>query len=145
MASPGAVLDCLFLDAATQLGLGDAPHGGLPGRRRADAAGGGDRTPRRQTDPRLHLVDRARDAIAHARHGVALRCGRAVGRGVAAHNGPPALRPSASRRAGRPAAAVPALQLLPGRAALRCDAGFGAGYYCARSLTTLATSMRLIR
>ena len=75
LASPGDVRDRLFLDAAPQLGLGDAPQGGLPRRGRADAAGVGHRTPGHQADPHLHLVDRVRDASAGACHRLAVHRG----------------------------------------------------------------------
>ena len=60
VARAGDVRDHLLLDAAAHVGAGHALQGGLPGRRRADAARGGHRAAGHQADPDLHLADRRR-------------------------------------------------------------------------------------
>ena len=73
----------------------------------------------------LHLADRAGDAGAGARGGLALRRGGGAGRGVVPGDGPSAERGCAARRGGQAAAAVPAVEQLPGDRVLRAGDRLG--------------------
>ena len=97
-----------------------------------------------QADPDLHLADRGRDAGAGAGDRLAVRVRRAGGGHVVPGDGPSAVCRRAPRRADQAAAAVPAVEQLPGRS---CSARWPSTrrWTCRRCCTRLRVRAQLAR